>query len=293
VSVNRLGKGLGALIRPQGETKKKQQKKFPKLGPGVNAISLKDIKPNPNQPRRKFDEVALEELMLSISAKGVVTPITVREVDSGYEIIAGERRWRASKKAKKRTIPAYIIKTKNDAEIMEISLIENIQRADLNAIEEANAFAILNSKYGMSHQQIAKSVGKRRATISNSLRLLKLPSDIRKSLREGQISAGHARAILQGKTIHQMTNIWKKIIKDNLSVRSAEDLLKNKNKSSDVKKKKIRNISPEIRALEDRLVEVFGTKVNLKTSDNGGIIEISYFSDDDLDRLIELIDTIH
>ena len=186
-----------------------------------------------------------------------------------------------------------IAKTKNDAEIMEISLIENIQRADLNAIEEANAFAILNSKYGMSHQQIAKSVGKRRATISNSLRLLKLPSDIRKSLRDGQISAGHARAILQGKTIHQMTNIWKKIIKDNLSVRSAEDLLKNQKNSSDIKKKKIRNISPEIRALEDRLVEVFGTKVNLKTSDNGGIIAISYFSDDDLDRLIELIDTIH
>jgi len=188
VSVNRLGKGLGALIRPEKEAKKKSVSKRPKRVDEIAKIAISEIRPNPNQPRREFDQSSLQELANSIKEKGVVTPITVRKLDSRYELIAGERRWRASKILNKKTIPAYIIKVKNDAEIMEIALIENIQRKNLNAIEEAEAYEVLNTKYKMTHNQISNAVGKKRVTISNSLRLLKLPIDIRKSLRVGEIT---------------------------------------------------------------------------------------------------------
>ena len=213
MSTNRLGKGLGALIR-SNEIKEKKTKNEDIKGErsAISNILLKHVKPNPNQPRRYFDNNALEELILSIQEKGVITPITVREIKEGYEIIAGERRWRASKKANKSHIPAYVIGVKNDSEIMEISLIENIQREDLNPIEEAEAYLVLSNKYGLSHKEIAQKVGKKRVTVSNSMRLLKLPPEIRKSLRDGHISQGHARAILQAKTNLKMHNLWKKIL---------------------------------------------------------------------------------
>lgn len=290
MSVNRLGKGLGALIRPEKEKKEKVTTKSPKIEPGVTEIAVNEIRPNPNQPRRDFDQLALEELANSIKQKGVVTPITVRRVDSGYEIIAGERRWKASKISRKRRIPAYVINVKNDAEIMEIALIENIQREDLNALEESEAYAVLNSKYDMSHNAIAQAVGKKRVTISNSLRLLKLPTEIRKSLRKGDISAGHARAILQGKTVSEMIKAWKKILDDDLSVRSAESLFKKQVRLK--KKKKVKGTAPQIMAIENNLIEIFGTKVKLKQGKAGGSIEISYYSNEDLDRIIELIESI-
>ena len=165
MSVNRLGTGLGALIRPENEIKNTGRSKKTKSVSGVAKIAIKDIRPNPNQPRREFDNSLLEELSTSIKDTGVVTPITVRSVDSGYELIAGERRWRASKILKKKMIPAYIITVKNNAEIMEIALIENIQRKNLNAIEEAEAYEVLNTKYNMSHKQIANAVGKKRVTV--------------------------------------------------------------------------------------------------------------------------------
>ena len=287
MSVNRLGKGLEALIRPE---KEKATSKSPKIEPGVTEIAVNEIRPNPNQPRRDFDQLALEELANSIKQKGVVTPITVHMVDSGYEIIAGERRWKASKISRKRRIPAYVINVKNDAEIMEIALIENIQREDLNALEESEAYAVLNSKYDMSHNAIAQAVGKKRVTISNSLRLLKLPTEIRKSLRKGDISAGHARAILQGKTVSEMIKVWKKILDDDLSVRSAESLFKKQVRLK--KKKKVKGTAPQIMAIENNLIEIFGTKVKLKQGKAGGSIEISYYSNEDLDRIIELIESI-
>ena len=291
MSENRLGKGLEALIRPE-EKKEKVEKSSTSLKPGVTEILLKDIYPNPNQPRKDFDQSALEELAMSIREKGVITPITVRDTDSGYELIAGERRWRASKKLRKKRIPAYIIKVKDDADILEISLIENIQREDLNALEEAEAYAVLNSKFGMSHESIAKAVGKKRVTISNSLRLLKLPPEVRRSLRKGDISAGHCRAILQGKTIPKMIRVWNTIIEKDLSVRAAESLIK---KTSQVQKKKkvsTRAKSAHISALENELIEILGTKVRLRPSKEGGSIEISYFSDDDLERIIDLLNKI-
>tara|TARA_Y100000996_G_scaffold370909_1_gene318832 strand:- start:447 stop:1325 length:879 start_codon:yes stop_codon:yes gene_type:complete len=290
VSSNRLGKGLEALIRPEKEPKKKKTTKRSSANPGVTEILISDIRPNPNQPRREFDETALEELASSIKLKGVVTPITVRPVEKGFELIAGERRWRASKISKKREIPAYVINVKNDSEIMEIALIENVQRQDLNALEESEAYAVLNSKFGMSHNEIAKAVGKKRVTISNSLRLLKLPSEIRKSLRKGVITAGHARAILQGKTVNHMIKAWKKILNSDLSVRESEALFKKPVQPLKRKKKKI--YSQQVKGIEDKLIEILGTKVKLKAGKNQGSIEISYYSDDDLERIIELIESI-
>ena len=258
----------------------------------LELISLKinDIKPNPNQPRRDFDEKSLKELSSSIKSKGIITPISLKENGKNYEIIAGERRWRAAKMAGIKSIPAYIIKIKNNSEMMQMALIENIQREDLNAIEEAEGYAILNSKYGLSHDEIANTIGKKRTTISNALRLLKLPPEIRKSIRAGKISAGHGRAILQKKTISAMQIFWKKIINESLSVRSAEALVRPLGKVKKIKKVGVKKGSTK--GIEDKLIEIFGTKVKLKPSQVGGSIEIVYFSDDDLDRILDLLQSV-
>tara|TARA_Y100000022_G_scaffold184075_1_gene178806 strand:+ start:305 stop:1162 length:858 start_codon:yes stop_codon:yes gene_type:complete len=285
VSSKRLGKGINAII--DSKTRKNNKALS---SPGVSMVSLKNIKPNPKQPRRDFDEKSLEELSLSIKNRGVITPITIRENGKNYEIIAGERRWRAAKKANLKSIPSYIINLKSNVEMMEVALIENIQREDLNAIEEAEAYAILNSDYDFSHDDIAKAIGKKRTTISNSLRLLKLPPEIRKSIRSGKISAGHGRAILQKKTVSAMQIFWKKIIRESLSVRAAEVLVKPSSRIKKIRKVKVKK--GPIRAIENQLVEIFGTKVKLKPSQVGGAIEITYFSDEDLERIIDLLQSL-
>ena len=285
MSSKRLGRGIEALINSELNDKSKKPN-----SPGVSYINLSDIKPNPDQPRRDFNNTSLDELSRSIKEKGVITPITVRESNKGYEIIAGERRWRAAKKAKLKSIPAYILNIGDEAEMMEVALIENIQREDLNPIEEAEGYAVLNSKYSLSHDVIAKTIGKKRTTISNALRLLKLPPEIRKSIRSGEITAGHGRAILQKKSIAAMKNLWKKIVNEALSVRAAESLVKPK-----PKKKKIKSVivpKAPIRAIENQLIEIFGTKVKLKPAQIGGSIEIIYFSDDDLERIIDLLQSL-
>ena len=285
MSSKRLGRGIEALINSELNDKSKKPN-----SPGVSYINLSDIKPNPDQPRRDFNNNSLDELSKSIKEKGVITPITVRESNKGYEIIAGERRWRAAKKAKLKSIPAYILNIGDEAEMMEVALIENIQREDLNPIEEAEGYAVLNSKYSLSHDGIAKTIGKKRTTISNALRLLKLPPEIRKSIRSGEITAGHGRAILQKKSIAAMKNLWKKIVNESLSVRAAESLVKPK-----PKKKKIKSVivpKAPIRAIENQLIEIFGTKVKLKPAQIGGSIEIIYFSDDDLERIIDLLQSL-
>ena len=285
MSSKRLGRGIAALINSELNDKSKKPN-----SPGVSYINLWDIKPNPDQPWRDFNNNPLDELSKSIKEKGVITPITIRESNKGYEIIAGERRWRAAKKAKLKSIPAYILNIGDEAEMMEVALIENIQREDLNPIEEAEGYAVLNSKYSLSHDGIAKTIGKKRTTISNALRLLKLPPEIRKSIRSGEITAGHGRAILQKKSISAMKNLWKKIVNESLSVRSAESLVKPK-----AKKKKIKSVvvpSAPIKAIENQLIEIFGTKVKLKPAQIGGSIEIIYFSDDDLERIIDLLQSL-
>ena len=285
MSSKRLGKGINAIINPDSKKNANSSKRT-----GVNKVKINDIKPNPDQPRRDFDKKSLEELSLSIKNKGVITPITLRKSGKDYEIVAGERRWRAAKKANLKSIPAYIIDIKNNSEMMQVALIENIQREDLNAIEEAEGYAILNSKYGLSHDEIANTIGKKRTTISNALRLLKLPPEIRKSIRAGKISAGHGRAILQKKTISAMQVFWKKIINESLSVRAAEALVRPLGKAKKIRKVGIKKGSTK--GIEDKLVEIFGTKVKLKPSQVGGSIEIVYFSDDDLDRILDLLQSI-
>ena len=289
MSVKRLGKGLEALIRSDEDKGENNSSLIKTKAESISKIKLNHIHPNPNQPRKLFDPVALDELAASISEKGLISPITVRKVKNGYELIAGERRWRALKYLKKRNVPAYVLDTKNSSDVMEMALVENIQREDLNSIEESEAYSVLNKKYGLSHASIAKAVGKKRVTISNSLRLLKLPSEIRKSLIERKISAGHARAILQMKSHSLMTKVWEIIMEKNLSVRDSENLVKAKQPDHSKKRRALKNKDHQFTSIENRLIEILGTKVKLKSSEKGGKIEISYFSIDDLDRIIDII----
>ena len=283
MSNKRLGKGLEALIQPYSAEKIPDHH-------GVDKISIRSIKPNPHQPRQKFDETSLEELTASIKEKGILTPITVQKEGNQFILIAGERRLRASKKAGLKKIPVYIIDVADDAEMIEMALIENIQRENLNPIEEAEAYIYLNNRFKLSQEKIAKSVGKKRATISNSLRLLTLPREIKESIRNGRLSAGHGRAILMMKTHNSMIGLWKKIIKGKMSVRAAEDWAKEKTlKKLELKKKVIRKVSPQIKRLEDELISILGTKVRIIYKKGSGSIEVSYFSDDDLERITEMI----
>ena len=282
----RLGKGIDALIRPQSNQD---------LAPaGVISIEISDIKTNPHQPRKIFDKKSLEELAASIKEKGVITPITVKLENNGYVLIAGERRLRASKLIKKKQIPAYIIELTSDSESMEVALIENIQRENLNSIEESEAYAVLQGKFNLSQSKIAVAVGKSRTTITNALRLLQLPIEVKKSIIDNRISAGHGRAILAMKTESKMFNLWKMILEQNLSVRAAEALVKGKTiKFSKKNKKTIKSKKASVRKIEDELISIFGTKVQLNHKDNkGGSIVVDYFSNDDLERLLDLIRTI-
>ena len=279
MSNSRLGKGLEALIRPQEGSDS---------GDSLT-ININKISPNPNQPRQQFDDDALDELVSSIKEKGILTPVTVCDRDGKYILIAGERRLRAAKIAGLIDIPAYVIEVKDDAELMEMALIENIQRENLNPIEEAEAFAVLNSKFSLSQEAVAKAVGKKRVTVANSLRLLKLPMEIKDSIKNGDISAGHGRAILMLKTTQSMKWLWQQILDKNLSVRSAEALAQSKTDDK-VKTKVIKaKIDPQIKQLEDQLISALGTKVKLTYSKGSGKIIVSYYSDDDFERIFTIL----
>jgi len=287
VATKRLGKGLEALIRPYEE----MQAPAPA---GVTEIALSKIKANPNQPRKDgLDNTSLEELVASIKEKGVITPITVREFDKGFMLVAGERRWRASKLAGLKKIPVYIVEVADDAEHMEMALIENIQRENLNSIEEAEAYKVLQNDFNLDQTAIAKAVGKNRVTISNSLRLLNLPAEIKASLRKGEISAGHGRAVLAMKTPATQNKLWQRILNEKLSVRAAEDIVKGKSApKSMTSKKKIRRTTAAVRSLENELITLLGTKVRISHKGSEGMIEIEYFSDNDFERIMDLLRTI-
>ena len=296
MSTNRLGKGLEALIRSKEEQFNEKNNDGENSSSKISEIDLKNIFTNPNQPRKIFKESSIEYLKESISSKGVLSPITVREVGKKFEVVAGERRFRASKALGKKTIPAYIIKVKSDSDMLELALIENIQRENLNPIEEAKAYETLSLKFEMSHSKIATSVGKSRVYVTNMIRLLKLPDKILQSLIKNEITSGHARAILQLKMPNLMLRLWKRILADSLSVRSSETLVKEfvfetstiKHKLKPPNRQKIKKDN----YLENDLIEIFGTKVRLKKLKKGGIIEISYFSSDDLTRILDLLESI-
>ena len=286
MAAKRLGRGLEALIHgPEGSD----------LGhSGVTDILIENIVTNPLQPRKDgLDEKSLEELIASIKQKGVITPITVQQDKDNFILIAGERRLRASKLAGLKRIPGYVVTISDESEMMEIALIENIQRENLNPIDEAEGYAILQSKFNRSQNDIASAVGKKRVTISNALRLLKLPSDIKRSLRDKKVSAGHGRAILMMKTAVGMMKLYKMIIKEDLSVRAAEAIAKGQStKKSKHTSRKSLVTNPQIRSVENELITVLGTKVHLHYSKKGGKIEIQFFSDDDLDRVLDLLRSI-
>jgi len=284
VATKRLGRGLEALIRPLEPAETKP-------GAGVVPLPLTAIKVNPHQPRKSgFDEQSLEELANSIKSKGVVTPVTVRQEGSDYILVAGERRWRAAQLAGLKEIPAYIIEVTNEAEMVEMALIENLQRENLNPLEEAEAYALLQSKFNLSQQAIAKAVGKNRVTVTNALRLLKLPAEIKQSLREGTLSAGHGRALLALKTKSAMLKLWRRILSEDLSVRATEALASKKiGTSAPSASKKHSQVSPAVRRIEDELVTLLGTKVKLKPRGKRGTIVINYYSAEDLERILDLL----
>ena len=289
MATKRLGKGLEALIGTSVSSNKKDQDR----SSGVTKILISKIKTNPYQPRKEFDKNSLNDLAKSIAQKGVISPITVRAEDNGYLLIAGERRLRASKINKLKEIPAYIIDVTDESDMMHLALIENIQRDNLNPMEESEAYAVLQNEFSLSQASIASSVGKSRSTIANSLRLLQLPSEARKYLKQNKISAGHARAILACKTKPAMLSLLKMIIRNDLSVRAAEKISHGSAKVKSVKKTINSTKNKSVRSLENELIAILGTKVHLNSkADKTGTILIEFFSEDDLSRILELLRSI-
>ena len=252
-----LGQGLGALLTPS-------KSKIEDLS--QSSILLSKIKPNPNQPRKNFEDKSLKQLAQSIKEKGLISPITVKKLDNKYIIVAGERRFRAHKLLKKKRILAYIIDADSNKDIMYMALIENIQREDLNPIEEAKGYKYLKDNLKSSITDIAKTVGKSRPAVSNALRLLKLPNEIQESILKGEINAGQARAILQRKTSQGMIDLWLKLLKEKISVRKTESLASK------------RRVSPQLQNIQNKLTRLIGEKViinqNFKTKK--GFVKINF-----------------
>ncbi len=286
MSKRRLGRGINALIGDSVEQSKSTD--------SILHISINKISPNPHQPRHEFNDERLSELADSISDKGILQPITVRKLNKGYELVAGERRLRAAKKAGLKNMPAYILDVNNDADMVEMALIENIQREDLNVVEEAEAYSQLNKRYKLSHADIGKAVGKSRTSISNIIRLLQLPKRVIDSLKKNEISAGHARALLGLTSKVEVISIWKRILERSESVRTVEELVAQHNLKKVVRKKKMKKSSrllksADLKKIEDDLISILGTKVFIFEKKNGGRIEINYFSNEDLERILELL----
>ncbi len=276
-----LGKGLRALL---GDA---QNLYDVNDDSSVVELSVGEIHPNSNQPRKVFQNSAMAELENSIAEVGVLQPIAVKKVDAGYEIIAGERRWRAAMKVGISTMPAIILQPRDDAELMEMSLIENIQREDLNPIEQAEAFQQLLDLNDFSQEELAKKLSKSRTSITNTIRLLNLPREIRDSVMEGAISAGHARALLGLPQKIFQISAWRKIIKEKWSVRQTEEYVKNFNPQ---KKKQIPQIQVgAYKFLEDELREIIGNRVKIKKKKKGGAIEISFFTEEEMNDLIKYL----
>lgn len=290
-----LGKGLSALFSETEEDYGKSllfDEEPKERGEGVTEIDISSIFANPNQPRKVFDETALRELADSISKHGVIMPIIVNKSGDRYMIIAGERRYRASKLAGLSKVPV-IVKTYNERQIKEISLIENLQREDLNPIEAATAMRSLMNDYGMTQEDLADRIGKSRPAIANTLRLLSLSQEVIKMVANGQLSAGHARALISVPQTDQI-KIAEDVVKSGMSVRDVEKKVKDYFAPPEEKaKKKIKQeLSAELKELIVDMQRVFGTKVNAIGNDNKGRIYIDYYTRDDLDRLGEILEFI-
>ena len=273
-----LGKGLGALI-PESVSEE--------IKNAIVELKITEIESNDNQPRKIFKDEALVELAESIKEHGIVQPIVVRKHENSYQIIAGERRWRASRLAGLKTIPV-IIKDCTDLEVMELALIENLQREDLNSMEEAHAYKSLVDDFKMTQEDIAKRIGKSRSAVANTIRLVHLPKEIKDLISEGKITAGHARALLTIENIEKQIQAAKKIVEQQMNVRDIEKLAK-RDRNRIVKNQKTSN-EIEILELEEKLKEIFGTKVKIYNKMGKGKIEIEYYSNEELDRILELME---
>ncbi len=282
-----LGRGLSALIPEDDEKSKVIVKEIVVKEPAEIKVRLSQIEPNKEQPRKMFDEDALIELSESIKQYGVLQPLLVQKKEDYYEIIAGERRWRAAKLAGVKEVPV-VIKDYSDQEIMEIALIENIQREDLNPIEEAQAYQRLIKDYKLKQDEIAEKVSKSRATITNSLRLLKLDKRVQEMVMEGKLSNGHARTIISVEDKDKQFMIAQKIFDENLSVREVEKLMRELEKPNKVLKKTENDFV--YRDFEENMSKLLATHVTIKNKDNNkGKIEISYYSQEELERIYDLL----
>ncbi|CAI8706891.1 ParB/RepB/Spo0J family partition protein [Brevibacillus sp. DP1.3A] len=273
-----LGKGLNALITSN----------LIEEGEQVKEVSINEIRPNPYQPRKEFEQSAIEELAQSIKEHGIIQPLIVRKSIKGYELVAGERRLRAAKVAGLKEVPV-VVKAYTDQQLMEIALIENLQRENLNPLEEAEAYDKLISHHDYTQEQLAQKIGKSRPHVANMLRLLQLPEKIRKMVSAAELSMGHSRALLgvtDKKVQQQLAN---DVVEKGLSVRQLEELVKQLNVSRETKKKKLAKNEPVLIEMEERLRSRFGTSVKIKKGSKRGKIEIDFYSQEDLERIIEML----
>ena len=289
-----LGKGLGALIAEAApveitRNEKSVEKNEADSPDTVKYIKTFDIMPNANQPRKSFDEEKIQDLANSILEHGVIQPIVLRKKDNGYEIVAGERRWRVVIKAGLSEVPC-LSRELDDEQNMLIAIIENMQREDLNPIEEAEGLNQMIVTYGMTQEQVSKSVGKSRPYITNSLRLLKLPEYILELISEGKISAAHGRTVITIDDEEARKNLCSRIVKEGLSVRETERLAAEIGKPKKKPAKRAKN--PNVSRVEAELKEVLGTKININQKGSKGRIEIEFFSKDELERLIEMLKSL-
>lgn len=275
-----LGKGLEALI--PGVTLNGGDVS---LGESITHVRLDNIVPNKYQARHYFNEQKIKELAASIQTNGLVHPLLVRRRDEGYELIAGERRWRAAKAAGLADVPA-IVKEVNDAEMFELSLVENIQREDLNPLEEAEAYRQLMDNFNLSQEQLAQRIGKERSSIANMLRLLKLPDEVKTEILNGNVSAGHARAIMGLESLEDQESLAQRITGEKLSVREAEEVVKKLRKIS-ITTTKQKNV--HIMEAEEDLQRALGAHVNIKYRKGKGKIEVKFYSEDDLQRIMNVM----
>ena len=279
-----LGKGLGALIQDKSEGSKSSiLDKKPQQG--VTKIPLDRIKANKYQPRVDFDQKGLKDLAASIKEKGVIQPVLVRQKEDKYELIAGERRFKAAQMLNLKDVPA-IIKDVSDLDSLELAIIENVQREDLNPIDQAMAYKRLLDEFNMTQESIADTIGKDRTTVANILRLLKLPQKIQEYVSRGTLSMGHARALLGLSTASEQMRVCTKVIKNDLSVRDTERYAK---KMGAPTKKKVQEKDPNLISVEESLRDLLGTKVKIIKSKKGGKLEIEFYSDSDLERIISLL----
>jgi len=275
-----LGRGLGALLGEAAEAPESPARDE------VKNLKLTDIDPNRGQPRERFDEGALRELAESIKSVGVLQPILVRQTGDRYEIIAGERRWRAAQEAGLKSVPV-ILREAADQDAAVFSLIENLLRANLNPIEEAEAYHRLINEFGLSHEALSATVGKDRSTVTNALRLLKLPKEIREAIAKKTLSAGHARAILALETAEEQNRLFRSILSRGLTVREAEALARGKRKAGNVKK--TRGTDEHLADIEKRLSRCLLTRVTVRSGRKGGAIEIRFSSPEELERILDVL----